>query len=157
MRNLSKDEKYEFMVMAIATYMARGSEAAVREFGVTARTIRRWRKNAREEASGKMQSDIDIARQALENSWVRDCKNPIQVGCKQLAKRMETAKTAEDAKVIDSIAKAVDICANIVMEGGILYSSKNSKHWYAYRKISDKQAKKASDRGNIVRGRWDGE
>ncbi|NEN95154.1 MAG: hypothetical protein F6K50_06315 [Moorea sp. SIO3I7] len=126
---LSEDERYRVKIRAIATALIKGDEEVIQKFGMTSRTIKRWRSEAKRDKPIGIKNDVATMKKVIETQWVKECKEVIELGLLALKERVKVAKSIEDAKVIDSLTKSINTCYQMLLGAGIMLDIPEDWDW----------------------------
>jgi hypothetical protein len=114
MANPSPDK----VAAAIAEADFFGDRRACQRFGISSRTIQRWRHRAKQDPV--LAADVASKKKMLLEKWQADASQPLSVALEELARRMPLAETAVDAKVIFAIAGTVKILGELKLSAVLL-------------------------------------
>lgn len=108
----------ERMSLAVAEGDFFGDHTAASRYNVSVRSIQRWRKRALEDPV--LSQSVTEKKRLLLSRWQAEASRPISVALEQLAQRMPTASTAEDAKMIYAIAGVCKVLGEMKLASGLL-------------------------------------
>ncbi len=108
---MSKQHTLQQMAGILAEAAYYGDSQTAAKYGVSVRTLQRWRERLAEDQS--LQAAFERARAAFEQEWASEAIVAIKAGLQFLAKAAQTAK-ASDPAAIHAVAGGVKIASEIL-------------------------------------------
>jgi hypothetical protein len=106
------------MALAIAQADYLGDVATCQRFGISCRTLQRWRHRSKRDSA--LAANVAAKKRILLETWQDEAIAPLKTAFEELARRMPAACTADDAKLIYAIAGTVKILGELKLSAGVL-------------------------------------
>lgn len=106
------------MALAIAQADYLGDAACCQRFGISSRTLQRWRYRSKRDPA--LAASVSDKKRMLLETWQVEAIAPLKTAFEELARRMPLAESEADAKVIYAIAGVCKILGELKLASGLL-------------------------------------
>lgn len=95
-----------------------GDRPTCEKYGVSIRTLQRWRQRTHQDS--ELAHSVAQKKQLLLEAWQIESSLPLKIAFEELARRMPTASTAEDAKILHAIAGVCKVLGEMKLASSLL-------------------------------------
>lgn len=106
------------MALAIAQSDYLGDPATCQRFGISCRTLQRWRYRSKREPA--LAASVADKKRILLETWQNEAIAPLKTAFEELNRRMPTATTADDAKMIYALSGVCKVLGELKLSAGVL-------------------------------------
>lgn len=106
------------MALAIAQSDFVGDKRVCEDFGISTRTLQRWRHRSKQDSA--LAASVADKKTLLLEAWRHEAIVPLKTAFEELTRRMPLAKDEGDARVIHAIAGAVKIIGDLRLSADVL-------------------------------------